>query len=557
MNKIYKHGLFMLAAGALAVSCADYNVTDNFTPEGTTPTEYPYSEYNAINSYIDKSKYPNMTINTSLTSKEFKAQELEHAAAVTNFDGVTFGADFMSGKFMRANGVQDFTDMQDILEHTEELGFNVFGSPIAANNNQADDWFSRLTAPITIFVEYVEGDKVDYTKMDKFNGTTVSGTAGTIEKKQGVNALKIANRAKVNIIEGFDVDPLAKYTITFNAWTDAAGGSASFNLNFCGKSAEGPGAGGGWSFGTGGWRTVVVEGIKCPEDATEGFLTLENSRSGAIWISDVEMGYFPDDHRAQTEEEVNDTINYALNTWCNALMRYNAGRIKSFDLIEEAISASSKLENGMLDLKHTTDKIYWQDIFGSENYGPKVYKAATAAYQKNGGNPSELKFFVSESTLENETKMESLNYWIGVWEAGGAKIDGITAKLGNLAYYVDAEKFAANKAAFDKMLDKLAATGKLIRLTNFDIKYIGEDGKAINADKLTDEERQCVADYYAYAIRSYLTKIHADKQAGIYKGYLVDKSEYVGLWTSKKVGKTTDWVRTSVYKAFCDALSGK
>lgn len=557
MNKIYKHGLFMLAAGALAVSCADYNVTDNFTPEGTTPTEYPYSEYNAINSYIDKSKYPNMTINTSLTSKEFKAQELEHAAAVTNFDGVTFGSDFMSGKFMRANGVQDFTDMQDILEHTEEIGFNVFGSPIAANNNQADDWFSRLTAPITIFVEYVEGDKVDYTKMDKFNGTTVSGTAGTIEKKQGVNALKIANRAKVNIIEGFDVDPLAKYTITFNAWTDAAGGSASFNLNFCGKNAEGPGASGTWSFGTSGWRTVVVEGIKCPEDATEGFLTLENSRSGTIWISDVEMGYFPDDHRAQTEEEVNDTINYALNTWCNALMRYNAGRIKSFDLIEEAISASSKLENGMLDLKHTTDKIYWQDIFGSENYGPKVYKAATAAYQKNGGNPSELKFFVSESTLENETKMESLNYWIGVWEAGGAKIDGITAKLGNLAYYVDAEKFAANKAAFDKMLDKLAATGKLIRLTNFDIKYIGEDGKAINADKLTDEERQCVADYYAYAIRSYLTKIHADKQAGIYKGYLVDKSEYVGLWTSKKVGKTTDWVRTSVYKAFCDALSGK
>lgn len=557
MNKICKHGLFMLAAGLLAVSCADYNVTDNFTPEGATPTEYPYSEYDAVNTYIDKSKYPNMTINSSLTSKEFKAQELEHAAAVTNFDGVTFGADFMSGKFMRANGVQDFTDMQDILEHTEGLGFNVFGSAIAANNNQADDWIKRLTAPITIFVEYVEGDKVDYTKMDKFNGTTVSGAAGTIEKKQGVNALKIANRAKVNIIEGFDVDPLAKYTITFNAWTDAAGGNAQFNLNFCGKTIEGIGTGGRWTFGAGGWRTVVVEGIRCPADATKGYLTVENTLSGIIWVSDVQMGYFPDDHRDQTAEEVNDTINYALNTWCNALMRHNAGRIKSFDLIEEAISASSKLENGMLDLKHSTDKIYWQDIFGSENYGPKVYKAATTAYEKNGGNPSELKFFVSESTLENETKMESLNYWISVWEGNGAKIDGITAKLGNLAYYVDAEKFAANKAAFDKMLDKLAETGKLIRLTNFDIKYIGEDGKAINADKLTDEERQCVADYYAYAIRSYLTKIHADKQAGIYKGYLVDKSEYVGLWASRKVGKATDWVRTSVYKAFCDALSGK
>lgn len=557
MNKIYRNGLFMLAAGALVASCADYNVTDDYTVKDGEATVYPYSDYATVNSYVDKSKYPNMIIAAGLGSKEFKAQDMEHAVAITNFDEVAFGSDFMSGKFLKGNGVQDFTDMQDILEHTNDISYNVYGSAIAANNNQPDEWIKKLTAPIQIFVEYVAGDNVDYTQMTKFEGTTVSGTAGTIEKKEGINALKIANRAQVNIIEGFKPDPLAKYTITFNAWTDAASGSASFNVNFCGKNIEGLGLNGVWTFGAKGWRTVVVENVRCPQDATEGYLTIENTRSGVIWVSDVEMGFFPDDHRDQTPEEIADTIDYALNTWCNSLMRFNAGRIKTFDLIEEPLNALNTLENGYLDLKHSSEKYYWQDIFGSENYASKIYKTATEAYQKYGGNVSDLKFFIAESNLEDEDRMESLNYWINIWENNGAVVDGINAKLANLVYSDNAEQFAANKAAYDKLLDNLAETGKLVRISNFDIRYMGEDGKFISADKLTDEQRQSVADYYQYAIKSYLNKIPAAKQAGICKSNMFDKSDYVGLWAKKKFGKNEDWLRTSVYKAFCDGLSGK
>ncbi len=547
----------MFAAAALAASCADYNVTDDFPVDESGVTVYPYSDYGTIKSYLDKDKYPNMKLVSSLTSKEFKAQELEHAATVTNFDAVAFGSDFMAGKFLKGNGVQDFTDMHDILDHIQDIDFNIVGSAIAANTSQADEWVKKLTAPIQTFVEYVHADKVDYTQMTTCNGTTVSGTAGTIEKKQGVNSLKIANRAKVNIIEGFKPDPLAKYTITFNAWTDAAGGTAQFNVNFCGKNIEGVGANGIWTFGAGGWRTVVIENVRCPQDATEGYLTIENTRSGIIYISDVDMGFFPDDHRDQTAQEINDTINYAFNTWCNALMYHSEGRIKTFDLIDDAINLTNELENGMLDLKHSKDKYYWQDIFGAENYAAKAYKTATEAYVKNGGNASDLTFFVAESNLENEKRMQSLNYWIGVWEKNGAKIDGINAKLTNLVYSVDANALAENKAAYEKLLDSLAATGKLVRISGFDIRYQGEDGKYISADKLTDEQRQSVADYYAYAIKSYINKIPAAKQAGIVKGNLLDKSDYVGLWAQRKVGKNIDWIRTSVYKAFCDALSGK
>ena len=156
--------------------------------------------------------------------------------------------------------------------------------------------------------------------------------------------------------------------------------------------------------------------------------------------------------------------------------------------------------------------------------------------------------------MDNPQKIESLKYWISVWDANGAKIDGINAKL-SLTYSEDEATQEANKASLDQLLDNLASSGKLVRLSNFDIKYQNADGGNVTAKDITPEQRQKLADYYAYVIRSYMTKIPHDKQAGICKGNMVDTSDPVGLWSVDS--KSRDWVRTAVYKAFCDALSGK
>ena len=208
----------------------------------------------------------------------------------------------------------------------------------------------------------------------------------------------------------------------------------------------------------------------------------------------------------------------------------------------------------MLDLKHSTDKIFWQDIFGSENYAKVVSDAAIAAYQNYEGDPAELKFFISETGLANQKRFESLKYWIGVWESKGAKIDGINAKL-SLTYSEDEVIQAENVASFDKLLDNLVSVGKLIRLSNFDITYQDATGANVAAKDITEEQRQKLADYYAYVIKSYMNKVPSDKQAGLCKGNMVDTSDPVGLWSIDS--KSKDWVRTATYKAFCDALSGK
>ena len=474
-----------------------------------------------------------MSLGATLKVSDFNKQELIHAAAITNFDDVAFGTTLMSGKIVNEKGVMNFLDMMDLLDHVEEIGGTVYGSPIVANANQADAWLKTLTAPIEIPVDPIHDITVDYTTMEEFTGTAVSGKP-SIQKNydDGKNALRVPRKAKVYIVEGFDIDPLGEYTVTFNAKVDK---DETIICTFCdNKIMEDEKNEKKYAIKAGKWQKVVVES-KPAEGATYGYLMIEGNLNSIVYIKDVTVVHNPDNHRPQTAQEKNDTIKYALNAWCDGLMKINEGRIKTFDLIEEPIDSKSILDNGMYDLKKgTDDQIFWQDALGNENYAPVVSEVAKSAFANHEGDPAELKFFICESGLADAKKMERLMYWIGMWDAKGAKIDGINAKLS---------------------LDELAKTGKLIRLSNLDIKYQNVEGLNVAASDITEAQRQKLADYYGYVIKSYMKKIPNEKQAGICKGNMADTSDPVGLWAIDS--KSKDWVRTATYKAFCDALQAE
>ena len=550
MNKIFRNLSLVLAAGAFTVSCADYNVTDDFKADPDPSVVVPYQDLNPVKTYIDRAKNPNFVLGAQLKVADFNKQELAHAAAVTNFDDVSFGTTLMAGSIVNAKGVMNFLDMKDLLDHVQEIGGSVFGSPLFANENQADDWLATLTAPIEIPVDYVEGKSVNFNDMPLGNYGDYAAAKASIVRYDNQNVLKIGSQAQVNIIDGFEVDPLAKYTATFWAKADK---DITFDINFSGNQVTGSGPNGKWQLKQGKWTKFVVE-AQSAEGVTDGYLQILTARGITIYIQKVQVGYYPDNHRPQTEQELSDTINYAVRAWCEGVMKINEGRIKSFDLIDEPIDIKSQLESGVFDIKHSTDKIFWQDILGSEQYAPVVAREARKAFEEFGGKADELKFFISETGLEDAKKLESLKYWMGVWDANGAKIDGINAKL-NLTYSEDAATQEANKATLETLLTNLAATGKLIRLSNFDIAYKDATGSAVLAKDITSAQRQQLADYYAHVIQRYMTLIPKENQAGICKLNMSDTNDPVGLWAIDS--KTKDWVRTATYEAFCKALGGQ
>ena len=247
MTKIFKTmrslSVLCLLSGLL-VACADYNVTDDFTAEPDPTYVEPYKDLAPVKTYINRIEYPNLSLGATLKVADFNKQELAHAAAVTNFDNIAFGASLMSGTIVNGKGVMNFIDMKDLLDHVQEIGGEVFGSPIVANANQADDWLAMLTAPIEIPVDYVEGKTVNFNEMPvgAYTGTIEKGKA-SIVKYDNQNVLQISASSSVCIIEGFEVNHLAKYTTTFYARADK---DITFDVNFSGNPVVGTGTNGKW-----------------------------------------------------------------------------------------------------------------------------------------------------------------------------------------------------------------------------------------------------------------------------------------------------------------------
>lgn len=557
----------------LAASCADYNDLGGFTTNPDPAYTNDYAGLNSVKSYLNREAYPNMSIETSMDIKTYNKQGKEHAIAVTNFDGISFGSTFMpNNNVVSKKGYINFMAFKDAIGHAEKMGTPVYGSPICANENQPDDWFAELTAPREVSVLPQTDKDVDYSTMDEFTGTIVRD-GGKNDKTKIIknydddgNVLRTPIRSKVYIIEDFPADPLGFYTITFKIkpekdLEETIQCTFADSLINTGKDKQtGKPIAKKYTVRAGGWQTIKIECVPSKQ-ATKGYLMIEGNLNTAILIRNVHVEHTPDNHEPLKKWEKNEKIQYALNKWCDELMEANAGRIKSFDLIDKALD--TKVLDGVthegenvLDLKHSDEKIFWQDYLeegnktGSELYGATVSKVAKAAFEKHGGKADELKFFVCETGLENPQRLASLKYWIGVWKTNEAKIDGINAEL-NFTYIEDAD----NETTLNNLLENLAKTGLLIRLSNFDITYQDAEGAAVTADKITKEQRQKLADYYAYVINAYMTKIPKTQQAGICKGNMFDtssgKGDPVGLWS---INDNSDWVRNATYEAFCNAL---
>ena len=132
----------------LAASCADYNDLGGFSAEPDPSYTNEYGNLASVKSYINKNDYPNMSLQTSMALTTFNKQGLDHAVAVTNFDGVDFGYSFMPDKYVSKKGYMNFMALKEAIGHTADINLPVFGSPIVANEQQSDVWFESLTAPI-------------------------------------------------------------------------------------------------------------------------------------------------------------------------------------------------------------------------------------------------------------------------------------------------------------------------------------------------------------------------------------------------------------------------
>ena len=279
-----------------------------------------------------------------------------------------------------------------------------------------------------------------------------------------------------------------------------------------------------------------------------------------------------------TPQEKSDTLTWAMNKWISGMMQATEGKVKAWDLINEAISGGGNV-NGFYALQteatseHNPQDFYWQDYFTPEMYGPIVEKAARDAYAAvEGTTPEDLKLFINDYNLEsdwdNNQKVKSLVYWIGVWEKKGkelgwnTKIDGIGSQM-HISYYENEQTLESKKKAIQNMLKIMAETGKLVRISEIDMGYVDKDGKDVTTaqlEKLPIEERvakeKAMAEHYKWIIEQYFKIVPVSQQYGICQWCLTDSPTDSGWRPGQPVGLwNLNYQRKPAYGGFADGLS--
>ena len=281
-----------------------------------------------------------------------------------------------------------------------------------------------------------------------------------------------------------------------------------------------------------------------------------------------------------TPQEKSDILTLAMNKWISGMMQATEGKVKAWDLINEAISGGGNV-NGFYALQteatseHNPQDFYWQDYFTPEMYGPIVEKAARDAYAAvEGTTPEDLKLFINDYNLEsdwdNNQKVKSLVYWIDVWEKKGkelgwnTKIDGIGSQM-HISYYEDPQILESKKKAIQNMLKIMAETGKLVRISEIDMGYVDKDGKDVTTaqlEKLPIEERvakeKAMAEHYKWIIEQYFKIVPVSQQYGICQWCLTDSPTDSGWRPGQPVGLwNLNYQRKPAYGGFADGLANK
>lgn len=217
----------------------------------------------------------------------------------------------------------------------------------------------------------------------------------------------------------------------------------------------------------------------------------------------------------------------------------------------EGDSEPTESEADGLSLNWESGHWYWG--YYVKDYPVKAFQLARKYL------PADTKLFVNDYNLETSPKkLEALiKFAKEIDEKNGSPIvDGIGTQMHvTLSCSDDAEKNAANIAALkekvDAMFQTMAATGKLVRVTELDL--------SLGTGTPSSNQYKAQSDAYRMIVESYKANVPEAQQSGITIWSLSDNEVEHEYWLKDQVPNLfdKDYKRKWAYKGFCDGIAGE
>ena len=317
------------------------------------------------------------------------------------------------------------------------------------------------------------------------------------------------------------------------------------------------------------WKEVDVS-TTCSGDNALRLLLNIGKYAGTLYIDDFEVYYTKSSNTIPlTDEEKKNILTPVMQNWIYAMMEATEGKVKAWDVVNEAISGTDKDGDGFYDLQSATrgvvseadakNSFYWQDYLGDLEYVRTAVAAARKGFADAGGNPEELKLFINDYNLETaydqNKKLKSLIHWIGEWEKDGVtKIDGIGSQM-HVSCSMNPAEQKRREEAYVNMLNLMVASKKLVRISELDMGLDDENGNSVNTTDMTEEQHKAMRAYYEFIVKKYLEIVPENQQWGICQWCATDSPANSGWRAGKPVGLwDLDYYRKHTYGGFAAGL---
>ena len=540
--------------------------------------DYRYLDgYKALKDYIDYSKYPNFKLGIGTIVDDYLNNSLVKNLTEKNFTETVAGNAMKMGScVVDNNGTMNFTKVKSYVNTATNAGLNVYGHVIAWHSQQPIGWLQTLLADKP---DPSGGDPVwaTITNKDFRSDKTIGWTSdqsqyGFLTSFSPTEGLKIhctkknPNYWDVQIVAMDNIQVPAGKTCKMII-TIKGSKTGTMNCKMAGSLNDGYSTDYCKAFNfTTSWTDVTVE-FK-PTSSNNIIILQCGDFIGDVFIKNIKIEGYKQKTIPLTQQERHDILVDVMDKWIKGMMEACDGKVKAWDLVNEAVAGEGDDGEGNYPLQHSNgysggawdvggDNFFWQDHLGDLDYVRQVCRLA----RKYG--PEGVKLFINDYNLESDwddnKKLKSLINWIKKWEADGiTKIDGIGTQM-HINYYENTTLQKSSEDHIVKMFELMANTGKLVRVSELDMGYVRGSNKwatPVSTNQMTEAEHKKMADFYQWIIEEYFRIIPPSQQWGICQWCPTDApnhgwraNEPVGIWD-------INYYRKHVYAGFVRGLNG-
>lgn len=537
-------------------------------------------EYLGLKDYINYENYPNFKLGAGTTVSDYLKKTTVYKLTNANFTETVAGNAMKMASCVDGNGNMNFTTVKNYVNTATAAGLNVYGHTLAWHAQQPKGWLLSLLQdkPDPEAGEvFAEVASKDFTKDKTVGWKADETTYGYTISFDATNGLKVKTTKSYS------------WEVQFVPWGDILlekGKSYKMTMTVKGsKSGKLDGRLGDWGGGSNvsfnfntEWQNVSVN-VKPTMESSFLLIHVPNY-VGEVYVKNIKIeGNKPAKMIPQTAQEMHDTLVYAMDKWMKGMMTACDGKVKGWDLVNEAISGGGNDGSGNYLLQHSSaynpngnpdatwdvggDAFFWQDYMGDLEYVRQACRLA----RKYG--PEDVKLFINDYNLEGtwdlttkngitaSKKVWSIIGWIQKWEADGVtKIDGIGTQM-HISFNKNTTAQNNLKTAIKGMFKAMAKSGKLVRVSELDMGYNDANGNSVATGNMTEAQHKEMANFYQWIIEQYFTIVPPEQQWGICQWCTTDSPSNSGWRANTPVGIwDLNYYRKHVYAGFVRGLNG-